>query len=101
MVAGDIDAAREGDSANHLRVWRMETDARAAMTPEKRTEATVAERVVPPRAGRWRCYYENVAAAINAETELIVDAQQIRRVVGVVEAAFESARTGTAVSVEV
>ncbi len=100
MVAGDIDAAREDDEANHLRVWGMRIDATATVAPGKRPQATVSERGLRPRAGRWRCYYENIVAAINAEAELIVRPQQIRSVVGIVEAAFESARTGTAVSME-
>ncbi len=99
MVAGDIDAAREDDVAHHVRVWNVQTDATMAAT-ERRPEATVSERVIPPQAGRWRCYYENVVDAINTEAELIVTPQQIRSVVGVVEAAFESARTGAAVSME-
>ena len=101
MVAGDIDAARETDEANHLRLWSVRNDGDAAATPERRPEATVSERIIPPSPGRWRCYYENVVSAINGEAELIVDPRQIRRVVGVVEAAFASARTGSAVNVEV
>ena len=101
MVAGDIDAADEADEANHVRVWQVETAASPTSTPEKRREAIVSEHVIPPQAGRWRCYYENVVAAIAGEAELIVDPRQIRPVVRVVEAAFESARCGTAVTVEV
>jgi scyllo-inositol 2-dehydrogenase (NADP+) len=100
MVAGDIDAAREEDDTNHLRVWRVQTKATGAEAPDSRPQAAVSERVIPPQAGRWRCYYENIAAAINAEAELIVRPQQIRQVVRVMEAAFESARTDAAVSFE-
>ena len=100
MVAGDIDAAREEDETNHVRVWRVQTDATDAEAPDSRPQATVSERVIPPQAGRWRCYYENIAAAINTEAELIVRPQQIRQVVRVMEAAFESARTDAAVSFE-
>ena len=98
MVAGDIDAARETDEANHLRLWSVRNDVDTAATPERRPEASVSERIIPPSPGRWRSYYENVVAAINEEAELIVDPQQTRRVVDVVEAAFESARSGAAVS---
>ena len=100
MVAGDIDAAREEDEANHLRVWCVQTNATGAEAPDSRPQAIVSERVIPPQAGRWRCYYENIAAAISAEAELIVSPRQIRQVVRVMEAACESAHTDAAVSFE-
>jgi predicted dehydrogenase len=50
--------------------------------------------------GRWRCYYENISAAIRGNAQVDVKPEQTRRVMVVFEAAFESARTGQAVRIE-
>ena len=55
--------------------------------------------MIEPVAGRWRRYYENVAAAVRGREELAVTAESVRAVMGVIDAARESARTGRAVEI--
>jgi len=54
-------------------------------------------RVVPTLPGRWRSYYENVAEAITRGEPLLVKPEEVRRVVGVLEAAVRSGETGEVV----
>lgn len=84
MVSGDIDAAREDDRANWPRLCRE-------------ADGSTDETTLEPVAGRWRSFYENVAAAIRGQEELAVTAESARAVIGVLDAARESARTGQAV----
>jgi len=86
MIAGDIDAARE-DPVRYPRLW-TEIAGRSAET------------VLEPVPGRWRCFYENVAAAIMGTEELAVQPESVRAVVAVLDAARESAATGAAVCLE-
>ena len=57
------------------------------------------EEVLEPVAGRWRSYYENVAAAIRGREEPAVTPESVRAVMGVIDAARESARCGRAVEI--
>ena len=86
MIAGDIDAARE-DPVRYPRLW-SEIAGRSAET------------VLEPVSGRWRCFYENVAAAIMGTEELAVLPESVRAVVAVLDAARESAASGAAISLE-
>ena len=101
MVAGDIDAAREEDEANHVRLWQVQEDSLSSASPDKRPQATFTERLIAPEPGRWRSYYENVAAAIRGQAELAVQPRQVRQVVAAIEAARLSAQSGSAVDVGV
>ena len=51
-----------------------------------------------PVPGRWRSYYENVAAAIRGEAELAVTAASVREVMVVFDAARESVASCQAVN---
>lgn len=82
MKAGDIDAAAE-DSANYATV-------KGPNVPEYR---------LPTTPGRWRGYYENVADVLTKGAEPLVKLSEARRVMAVLEAAWESARTGRTVAV--
>ncbi len=86
MIAGDIDSATEPDRDNWPRL-RREVAGRSAET------------VFDGVPGRWRCFYENVATAIRGQAELAVTPQSVRAVMGVFDAARESAQTGQAVDV--
>jgi scyllo-inositol 2-dehydrogenase (NADP+) len=86
MIAGDIDAASEPDRDNWPRLLR-EVAGRSAET------------VFDCVPGRWRSFYENVAAAIRGEAELAVTPQSARAVMGVIDAARTSARSGQAVDI--
>jgi scyllo-inositol 2-dehydrogenase (NADP+) len=79
MIAGDIDAARE-DERNFARVH----DGKG-------------ETVVPTIPGRWRNYYENIADVLARGAEPLVKLGEMRRLMAVLDAAFESARTGAVV----
>ena len=84
MKAGDIDAARPsaGNGASLFRDCGGET---------RQTE-------VEPVPGRWRSYYENVAAAVLGREEPAVTCESVCEVVRVLEAAAESAASGEAVT---
>jgi scyllo-inositol 2-dehydrogenase (NADP+) len=79
MNAGDIDSAQEPEE-NYGRLKTAE-----------------GERVVPTVPGRWRGFYENLADALAGRTEPAVRLEEVRRDMAVIEAAFESARTGRVV----
>lgn len=79
MKRGTIDAARE-DPACFGRFH----DGQSEIT-------------VPTEPGRWRNYYENIAAALTGQVPLAVTPESVRRGIVLLEAAFESGRTGTVV----
>ena len=84
MKAGDIDAARPSprDGASLFRDCGGET----------------RQSPVEPVPGRWRSYYENVAAAILGREEPAVTCESVHEVVRVLEAAARSAARGEAVT---
>ncbi len=79
MIAGDIDAARE-DPSHYAQV----TD-------------TTGQHTMPTLPGRWRNFYENIAAVILDSAEPAVKLPEMQRLIGVIEAAFKSAATGQTV----
>ena len=81
MKAGDIDAAEEpADRFGQL------SDGRTTET-------------IPTRPGRWRSYYENVAAHLAGQAGLAVTPESVRPGIAIIEAAFRSHETGEAVRV--
>jgi scyllo-inositol 2-dehydrogenase (NADP+) len=79
MRDGDIDAAHE-DPANRARV-----------NTGKQTE------VLETVPGRWRSFYENVADVLCRGAEPAVKLPEMQRLMSVMDAVFESERTGQAV----
>ena len=79
MFAGNIDGAAE-DAATFGRLH------------DGKAEATV-----PTVPGRWRSYYENVAAVLHGEAEPLVRMTEVRRAIAVLDAGFRSARSGEVV----
>jgi len=79
MRAGDIDAACEAP----VRYGTL-------------TDAAVS-RPVETCAGRWRSYYENIAAVIRDCADPAVKPHEMRRVMRVLDAAVRSGRTGEVV----
>jgi scyllo-inositol 2-dehydrogenase (NADP+) len=79
MIAGDIDSARE-DEALCGRLHDGKTETR-----------------IPTLPGRWRCYYENIAAVLAGTAAPAVRLGEVRRAIAVLDAAFRSARSGQAV----
>lgn len=86
MIAGDIDAARE-DPAHYARL-----SLAVAGQP--------AETVVQTIPGRWRSFYENIAAALRGDAGLAVTPQSVRAVMAVIQAAQKSASTGEAIALK-
>ncbi len=86
MVAGQIDAARE-EPLNYARVLTEIAGQPAEMTIQ----------TIP---GRWRGFYENVAAAVQGRGELAVTAGSVRRVMAVLDAVRRSAESGEVVEME-
>jgi predicted dehydrogenase len=69
----------------------------AAVEPEDlygRLKGPDVDRAVPTLPGRWRTYYESVAAALTHGAPPPVTPAEMRRVMSVLDAARESARTG-------
>ncbi|MBQ6172621.1 MAG: Gfo/Idh/MocA family oxidoreductase [Clostridia bacterium] len=61
---------------------------------------TLEQIELPSFSGGWSDFYKNVDAAIEGKEELIVKPCQVRRVLGVLEKIFESAKTGHSVKYE-
>ena len=83
MIRGEIDAAREDE-----RQYGRLNDGKA-------------ETAVPTVAGRWRCYYENIAAVLTQGAAPAVKLSDVRRAIAVLDAGMKSARTGKVVKVNV
>ncbi len=79
MIDGDIDAAREDPQ-----LFGTLSDGQS----ETRIETL---------PGRWRSFYENIRDALRGDAQLLVTPAQTRRVMAVLDAARESARTGQVV----
>jgi predicted dehydrogenase len=79
MIAGDIDSAVE-DPANYARVGDGKTEQAVATLP-----------------GRWRSYYENIAAVLTEGAEPAVKLAEVRRAISLLDAARRSAQTGEVV----
>jgi len=82
MCAGDIDTAVEPPE-----LYGVLSDGKT-------------EERVPTLAGRWRSYYENIAAVLNDGAEPAVKLPELRRQIAVIDAAFASAATGEVVKLE-
>jgi len=75
----------------------VQTKAGPTRTMAPRPKETLTEKELPKVETDWADYYRNVMAAIDGRAELIVKPEQVRRVFRVIEAAFESDRTGQSV----
>ncbi len=56
---------------------------------------------LPKVKGEWPEFYENIAQVLNGKAQPIVTMPQILRVMNVVDAIFESQRTGAAVKTRI
>jgi scyllo-inositol 2-dehydrogenase (NADP+) len=52
---------------------------------------------IKTQPGRWRNYYENIAAAINGTAPLAVSMESVRKAMQVLTAGIESAETGNVI----
>jgi len=83
MGAGDIDAAVEPPDQ-----YGTFSDGQS-------------ERTVHTRPGRWRSFYENIAAVLNAGAAPAVKPLELRREIAVIDAAVESARSGKIIKLNI
>lgn len=82
MKAGDIDAAIESESQyGRLHDGKNET-------------------VVPTLAGRWRSYYEKIVSVLADGAEPAVKLAEMRRAVGVLDAALRASRANKVIEVD-
>ena len=79
MIARDIDSALN-DPANDAIIHDKDGESR-----------------VPTIPGRWRSYYENIAAVLTEGAEPLVKPAEMRRAMQIIDAAVTSARTGQVV----
>ena len=78
----------------------IDGDISTAVEPEEnygRLSGGKGERPVPTLPGRWRSYYESVAATISQSAPPSVPLSDSRRVMTVIDAALRSAESGQAV----
>ncbi|MFW6189819.1 MAG: Gfo/Idh/MocA family protein [Planctomycetota bacterium] len=83
MIDGDIDAAEEPEA--NYGTLKTEED----------------HRTVPTLPGRWRSFYENVAAVLAGREEPAVRLPEVRRDMAVIDAALRSARRDRIIRPEV
>lgn len=77
----------------------VQTKAGPTRTMAPRPKETLTELPLPEEIGEWTDFYKNVAAAIDGVAEPAITHSQLRRVMQVIEAAFEAAETGHSVAV--
>ena len=65
------------------------------------SETTIEAPLPDPGKEDWTSYYKNIVAVLNGKEELIVTPQQALRVMKVIEAIFQSDRTGEAVTARI
>ena len=94
---GKIVRAKEEEGV----VWTeniVYTAAGPTRTMAPRRKETIQEDPLPKAKDKWSEYYRNVMAVLDEGAELIVKPEQSLRVMKVIDAAFESSRTGHSVS---
>jgi predicted dehydrogenase len=77
------------------------TSAGPTRTMAPRPKHTVTELPLPEVTADWVAYYENIAAVLKGEAELIVRPEQALRVMKVIDAAFASSVSGQSVALRV
>ena len=82
MINGKIDSA-----INAPETWGRFNDGKIEVS-------------VPTLPGRWRNFYENVRDVLTVRAQPAVKLSEVRRAIGVLDAAFESARTGQVVKTD-
>ena len=62
---------------------------------------TLEEKPLPDVETSWASYYRNILDTIDGKAELIVTIPSVRRVLKVIEACFESDKTGTGLKTDI
>lgn len=89
---------------DHVLNWEpvvVQTEAGPTRTMAPRPVETLEEIPLPAVDPHWTDYYTNIVDAIDGKAELIVNEVNVRRVLQVMEAAFESDKTGAGISCEI
>ena len=89
---------------DHMMNWEpvvVQTVAGPTRTMAPRPVETLEEIPLPEADPDWADYYRNVIAAIEGKEELIVNEVNVRRVLQVMEAAFESDRLNAGIACEI
>ena len=86
------------DSTAETKSEIIMTSAGPTRTFAPRPDNVKLESELPEVQADWSEYYKNVRDAIDGKAELIVQPWQVRKVLKVIEAAFQSAETGNLVS---
>ena len=77
------------------------TSAGPTRTMAPRPKHTITELPLPEVTADWVAYYENIAAVLDGKADLIVRPEQALRVMKVIDAAFESSKSGKSISLRV
>ena len=78
----------------------VKTAAGLTKTMAPRDKSTIEEIFIPQPCENVHDFYRNFCAAIDGECEQIVTHAQMRKVMQIMEAAFESDRTGMPVDIK-
>ena len=73
------------------------TEAGPTRTMAPRPKHTMQELDLPEVETDWSDYYKNIVGVLNGSEELIVKPEQCLRVMKVIDAVFESAKTGLSI----
>ncbi|MBO4869147.1 MAG: Gfo/Idh/MocA family oxidoreductase [Clostridia bacterium] len=79
----------------------VQTKAGPTRTMAPRPADTLEELPLPHVETSWSCYYRNILDTIDGKAELIVTIPSVRRVLRLIEACFESDRTGEGVKTDI
>lgn len=81
-----------------LRIEKVEGDKKVRLIRRSPEGRALGEELIPVRREEYHKFYLNIADHLHFGEPLIVTAEQARRVIAVIEAAYESASTGQAVT---
>ena len=79
----------------------VQTKAGPTRTMAPRPADTLEELPLPHVETSWSCFYRNILDTIDGKAELIVTIPSVRRVLQVIEACFESDRTGEGIKTDI
>lgn len=89
---------------DHVMNWEpvvVQTEAGPTRTMAPRPAETLEEIPLPNVDPHWTDYYTNIIDTIEGKAELIVNEVNVRRVLQIMEAAFESDRTRSGIACEI
>jgi len=104
LVINDMSCAGKITHAKDFEMqWTEEvvqTEGGPTRTMAPRPKETLEELPLPEVKTDWADYYHNVLAVLDGKEELLVKPEEVRKVVQVMTAIFESSETGKAVKID-